>query len=1099
MKNNLAEYVQINPRFSRSININHDYGDAELLAGFVCPTSSELAILNISDNISKTGQSAFTWTGPYGAGKSSLLLFLASLLGKDKHLRGIARSHLSSSTLSQLDYQIQVKKGWDCLRITGDLQDVSTVLHAAIEEKQNAICDDIFEALTNLSHQGDGLLIFIDEMGKCLEAMAQGQGDIYFLQKLAEFVSRSSGRIILIGTLHQAFSEYAKILPHRLRDEWNKIQGRYIDIPINTASEEQVELVRQAIKSKHQALGIISIAQNTVDIISNNKALVSKDELKGALVDCWPISPPALIVLTQLSKRGYGQNQRSIFSFLSSGETLALRHFLKSHAYGDDNMYMPEDMFDYIRNNFETAITSSSDSKKWNLVLDLLQRLEAKEGSLYHVNVLKTICLLDIFAGGSGLRCQQNLLETLYPSADISAVLRDLIDWAFIVYRKYQQSYAIFEGSDFELDKNIREGYLATQGDVLGRLTSFVHFNPVIAKRHYHEYGCIRWFNLHMCSIEQYKTLISKAQVDGSAVGHFCVLLPSSPDEKEVADEMVKQECDSNSPVIATVGHGIELLLEQIREVLALEWIETNKNELAGDRIARREIEQRKNILTGQIGQRFQHLLSNSEWFYKGESLGALRLEQISSYCSDICDSLFSHSPKIKSELLNKSKPSGSANSALYQLLRDMLTKEGKPQLDYDSFTPSRGLYEILLADTQLYQAKPNGIWGYVKPKTHNLDKIWQATIDILQESRRPLNLAAIYEHWEKCPYGVKAGLHSFLALAFILSNKETIAVYRDDVYIPTVDDLLLDYLLKSPKTVSIMLITSDDEAGHNLPSITQVLNEIDTCVQIPLNSKHLDVARKLVTIVDKLHPWVKKTKTLSKRTTKFREILKSAADPFKLLHNDLEAIFFDDSHPAEDRNAVIAQGLRESLEEMVGVYPELMRSISLLMTDELDVPLATSEKLATLRQRAKNIKQTSGNFRIEAFASRISTFNAGYEDIAGIMSLACNKPPADWIDLDIENAKKEILRLCTEFKKAELYTKVQNRPSSRQAIAFISGIGGQAEVTHHEFDYLTEQESQIQKIIEDIEPLITPSINKNIALAALAKLSIQLLDSDDE
>ena len=44
-------------------------------------------------------------------------------------------------------------------------------------------------------------------MGKLLEA-ADGVGDVYFYQ-LSEAASRSGGRPVFVGILHQSFQEYA--------------------------------------------------------------------------------------------------------------------------------------------------------------------------------------------------------------------------------------------------------------------------------------------------------------------------------------------------------------------------------------------------------------------------------------------------------------------------------------------------------------------------------------------------------------------------------------------------------------------------------------------------------------------------------------------------------------------------------------------------------------------------------------------------------------------------------------------------------------------------------------------------------------------------
>ena len=115
----LSDVIKLNARFCRSININQDLDNAEILSNFICPTSFEFALLNIAENVSKTGQSAFTWTGPYGSGKSSLALFLSALLGKKKELRAITGNLLTTKARQTILSQLKVVTGWEVLPIVG--------------------------------------------------------------------------------------------------------------------------------------------------------------------------------------------------------------------------------------------------------------------------------------------------------------------------------------------------------------------------------------------------------------------------------------------------------------------------------------------------------------------------------------------------------------------------------------------------------------------------------------------------------------------------------------------------------------------------------------------------------------------------------------------------------------------------------------------------------------------------------------------------------------------------------------------------------------------------------------------------------------------
>jgi hypothetical protein len=64
---------------------------------------------------------------------------------------------------------------------------------------------------------------------------------------LAEAASRTNGKFVVVGILHQPFEAYASALGRQTRDDWAKIQGRYIDIPLVAATDEVIELIGQSV------------------------------------------------------------------------------------------------------------------------------------------------------------------------------------------------------------------------------------------------------------------------------------------------------------------------------------------------------------------------------------------------------------------------------------------------------------------------------------------------------------------------------------------------------------------------------------------------------------------------------------------------------------------------------------------------------------------------------------------------------------------------------------------------------------------------------------------------------------------------------------
>lgn len=1097
----LSDRVKINAKFCRSVNIAQDSDDLDILRSFICPDSFRLALRVITDNISATNQAAFTWTGPYGAGKSSLALLLSALLSKKLKLRNEAKRVVGNAIATAFYNKIPVSKGWAFLPIVGDVKNAEELIKDELK-KQKLITrqkKDIFATLQAIADENDGLLIIIDEMGKCLEAVAKGTdgGDIFFYQKLAEFASRSNGKIIVIGILHQSFVDYARNLPHVIRDEWNKVQGRFVDTPINTAGEEQFELISKAIDANTDASDIALIkpaAEKIAEIIGQNKHVISTKSLAQTLCKCWPIHPIVVSLLSQISRKKFGQNQRSIFSFLSSGEPYAFRDFVTNTTTDSNALYMPANLFDYIKTNLESSITASSESKIWHIAIDAIQKVYAKGLSDDHIAILKTIALIDLFGNSSGLSATKDLLCATYPqiSKKIPNVLEDLRKASVILFKNYKNSYSVFEGSDFDIDSALQEAYRHSAVLDTSKLIDIANFKPIIAKRYYHMWGAMRWFDVLLTNTYDYENTIENARKNSNSVGFFCIILPTSDiTDQNKAKQIAKQKSKFDFPVINTVANNTRLISEYLRDLLALEWVQTSSLQgFVGDSVANKMVEDRCLNIISYLETELDKILQQSDWFYNGKLYKDLRISQLSALASSICEEEYSKAPKVKSELINKTKPSGSANTALNKLLHAMVLNSGEPDLKMVGFSTEAGLFKILLKDTGIYKQYSDEEWKYALPSDADLLNLWEDTDHFLEQSSSK-TVEDIFEKWQRKPYGIKKGLCPILMLSYILTKPREIAAYKDGMYQPTIDDFFVDVFTKESKNISLKLVKTNERSRQIMASVIEAVNNVlDADQSLPIDASVLEIGQKLAHIIDHLHPWVLKTRSLSNTTTRFREIVKSASDPNKLIFEDIVKLFPKDN---------LCKNLTDALNELLDKYPSMLKEFALLMTAELDVPLVTPETLKELRIRASNIQGVSGNFLVNAFISRISTFDSTAENIAGIIGLSNNKSQNDWIDLDIDNAKKEIVNLCTEFKKAELYAKVKGRKANRQAIAFIAGIGDTTEIVSGDFDILKGKKTEVNKIKKQISDILSSESDKNLILTALSELSIELLKTKDK
>src|SRR5690606_1595559 len=125
------------------------------------------------------------------------------------------------------------------------------------------------------------------------------------------------------------------------------------------------------------------------------------ERLAMMLENCWPLDPVVACLLGPISRRRFGQNQRSIFAFLNFAEPHGFQDCLRRAT--DHDLYGPDQLWDYLRANLERSIRSSPDGHRWALAAEALERCESIGGDALHIRLLKAIAVVDLFKERSGL------------------------------------------------------------------------------------------------------------------------------------------------------------------------------------------------------------------------------------------------------------------------------------------------------------------------------------------------------------------------------------------------------------------------------------------------------------------------------------------------------------------------------------------------------------------------------------------------------------------------------------------------------------------------------------------------------------------------
>lgn len=1103
----LADIVKVERRFALSARIDTDLNGTPPLSGYVLQASVRKSLLAMLTSIAEGSQYAFTWTGPYGGGKSCAALLVANLVAGNKKQRALAEGIVGPELVEEFSAAFQGRgRAWDVLALTGRRTSLTDALAEAAaaqfdwqrETVENARDERVLidELEAHARHKG-GLLIIIDELGKFLEHATSSAGDVHILQDLAERAARSNGRLVVVGILHQSFEQYANRLSSMGRNEWAKVQGRYQNVPFVAQADEVAALIARAIGSDHAPATARTIAARAAEAISHRRP-VDVAGLTEVLTQTWPLHPVSALLLGPVSRQRFAQNERSVFGFLSSSEPNGFQAHLARTEVGGQAWYGPDQLWDYLVANFGSALSVGPESNRMTLAMEAVEK--AALFSPLAAKLAKAAAVVELFRNGSGLAVADDILSLCAPEAkkaEVSAAIDELVNRAILIRQPRLGGYALFAGSDFDLDEAISKVALKLDADVLADLPSRLGVGPIAAKSHYFSTGALRTFDVVIQFADESpqspaawakRTAASLAKTKRRAAGLLIVLLPdprSFDAPVKVAAKQLSIELE-NLGVLAgvAVSERVYLLRDHATDLYALDRIEETHPQLEGDRIARRELSARKAMIAEIVRGDLLKAFSSARWWAFGDSAkdaAGKKLDgrELTVVASALATAAFSSAPVIQSELLYRDKPSTAAMAGLRTLMHAMVSKADVADLGIENYPVERGLYLTIVQPLGLHRQDEKGIWRFADPGDEKAGRSLHAAWSQLGGKR--VNLAELFDKWAARPYGIKRGVMPVLALSYLLAHRNAVAVYVDGAFQPAIDDIVADRILQDAAAIEFRRISRSKRDEAFVQQLAALLSTKTNLVE----AKALPVASALYQRFHALPLWAQRTQTLPDKVRKVRDIVLKASDPEALLFSDLASALEGEPDPGVSVVTALAKAEH--------AYPKMLDALRNSLAEHLGVDAKTFEGIGPRSSTASGV---SAELRVDAFIMRTGAFEGGEGDVEGLASLLVHKPSRNWSDREQEQAMFELAKLCLRFREAETFAAVRNRSPTSQAISVMVGLNPREKPLFHAFQVSKQELAAADKAADDLmAQLREKGMRPAVELAALARIVERLSD----
>lgn len=642
----ISDLLKLNNRFFRSVHLERDFRDPDALSGYILNDHTLSCFERIAKGLKEhSGQRAWRITGDYGSGKSGFALFLA---------RWFSGQELPLQIRKTTDYRqfTEVKPYFVPVLITGSREPLGLAILKALHRcvntlyvgsrkpsqlvelerrlqlKEEVTDEQILNLVLEVSNKivtddkGNGLLLILDELGKFLEfsALYPERQDVYLLQRLAEAASRSAEKpLFIVGMLHQGFSTYADQLSRSGQREWEKVSARFEEIIFNQPIEQISTLITSALSVHTNLLP----KEHSAESKKSMEALIqlgwfgpapAKKVLLENASKLYPIHLSVLPALIRLFSR-FGQNERSLFSFLLSNEPFGLQAFAE-RSITSGKHYRLHNLYEYIRFNFGYRLSVQSYRSHWNQIDSMIESF-ATEREL-ELNVLKTVGILNLLNCNELLATEETITlaiaennSSVLNAKQIGKVLETLQKGRRVLYRRGAAGgFCLWPHTSVDLEQSYERSSraLGTLNRIANMIKDYIEPRPIVARRHYIQSGNLRYFEVRYCSVAElvtvFKTITSDA--DGTIIVPLC----ETHEERSLALKFVMQpELMDRPEVLIAIPPPLNALVGLLQEAQRWDWIASNTPELNTDRFAAEEVSRQRDASRMSLENQVQEFI----------------------------------------------------------------------------------------------------------------------------------------------------------------------------------------------------------------------------------------------------------------------------------------------------------------------------------------------------------------------------------------------------------------------------------------------------------------------------------------------------------
>lgn len=864
----LQNIIVADKKFQTSVNLEYDLNDIDKIEGYI-PTEQSVAVMNRflrGIYYPSSWKRANVLVGPYGRGKSHLLLILSAILSLDVVAEDKEQAKTILNTLTEKIGRIDKQTGVLAETILGSnirllpvivnsngvdiSQNLILALRDALEragildllptthfdaainilkmwkeeypeafsafvselklrkieptmfwidlgkydsEAYNTFCDiypriaagtkfnpysntDVIKLYRAVNHAlkistaFSGMFIIFDEFSKFVEANLDRShmANFKIIQDLAEAADRESD-----PQMHFTCVTHKSLLDYSASDSFKTVEGRFGTINFVASSEQSYELIANAIIKTPAFSQFIDDNKENFQKLIDLSGIGLFADIEKLAYGFFPIAPVTAYALLRISEK-VGQNERTIFTFLTQDEKGTLVDFIKKND--GFSLITVDFVYDYFREIFRDQVFQEVVHSNWAKANSALYQIEDASAQ----KIIKTLSVIGIIGDEAFRPVSTHIKAALIMSDKEFDHAIKLLEDKSIVAQRESSEYVLLTANGVDVQNSINNivNSKIIKIDRCNYLNQLVEPKYLLPRQYNDEFSMIRYFQVRFIEagdfihIRDWKQLFEGSRADG-------LLLNILFNERISLEEVIQtvQGYTDQQQIIICVPETEELFQDSIIKQLTAVAELKNSEAMKADRYYLDELEvyeeDAKKRLSKYIDE-FYSASSPKSHFYNcdGELLNIRKQINLDKEISRICAQKYGKAPKINNEMVNKNNLSPQIRKARETVVGHVLASSEQAVLSgMPGYGPEVSIFNSVFVATGLDRS--------LTVKDDGLRSVLREIETFLKDSEaKRQEFSGLFERLLSAPYGVRKGLIPMLIAYAIRPYKENIILY---------------------------------------------------------------------------------------------------------------------------------------------------------------------------------------------------------------------------------------------------------------------------------------------------------------------------------